>query len=222
MNTGTGGIEVASRKRVVWRNFVAEFLRKIVGHVSYGGGIYAVFMTHETNIFNNEPLYRGVAGTLTKSQKSAVGGRTAIEPGCGGIYEHLMEIIMSMPLEKVSRHSGIIYHRSNQFGNASRQGCTRIGDTKTKGVTETDFDINPALFPQLHELNGKRHTETVDVSPGYIFEVATGRNAFFQCGSDNSQIFLHDFSPATFELKEDMVVGDRGENAGFFKAHVEY
>jgi len=98
VNTCTGSIEIASHKGVVVGDFVAQLLGEIVGDVGNGRGVNAVVVTHEANVLDDEPFYWGVACTFAKTQKSAVCSRTAIEPGGSSIDEHLVKVIVAMPL----------------------------------------------------------------------------------------------------------------------------
>ncbi len=125
-----------------------------------------------------------------------------------------------MPLQETPLHAGIVYHRSNQFRNAAGQSRTWISDSEAEGVTETDLDVNTALLPEFHQFNTKGHAEAVNVGTSYIFEMTAGRNASFQCSSDDAQVLLHDLGPGAVQLIENMVVGDRGKNTGLLQAHL--
>ena len=172
------------------------------------------------DILDEHALDGGVAGALPETQERPVHRAAAVEPGGDAVDQDLVEVIVAVPLQEMARHPGIVDHGPHQLGHAPGQGGAGIRHAVAHGVAQPDLDVDAALFPQLHQLDGEGDAKAVDVGPGDVLEVAPGDNAHVQGGLDDAQVFVHGLFPAPIQLQEDVVIGHRGEDAGFFEAHL--
>ena len=126
---------------------------------------------------------------------------------------------MAVPFHELTGDAGILDHGPHEPGHTPGQRRAGIRHAVAHGVAQPDLDINAAFLPELHELDGERHTKAIDIRPGNIFHVAPGHDPQLQGRLDDGQVVLQGLSAVPLQFHEDMVIGYRGENAGLPQAH---
>ena len=196
-----------------------DFFFKKISHLGDHPGIDAVVPAQEADVFEQQRLDGSVPGTLPEAQQGAVDGRAAVEPGRGGVDKPFVKIVVAVPFQQTAGHPGVFDHGPDQAGHAPGQGGSGIGHPVAHGITEADLDVDARGFPQFHELDGKGNAKTVDVGPSDVFKVAAGGNPQFQRPVDDFQVLVEGLGPVEVELVKNMVIGDRGQDAGFLEFH---
>ena len=144
----------------------------------------------------------------------------AVKPGGGAVHHDLVEVVVAVPLQQVAGNPGVVDHGPHQLGHAPGQGGAGIGHAVAHGVAQAELDVDAALFPQLHQLQGKGHAKAVDVGPGDVFQMAPGFDPHLQGRLDDAQVLVQGLAPVPVELQKDMIVRHGGEDAGLLEAHL--
>ncbi len=215
-------VELLAHEGVVGRNPVVQLPLEILGHVRDGGRVDPVGSALEADVFHEEALDRGVSGALPEAEQRAVRSRASVKPGGRGIDEDLVEVVVAVPFEQAARHSGVVDEGAHQAGNTARKRCARIRNAEAQGVAQPHLDVDPAFFAELHELDGERDAETVNVRPRDVFKVAARLDALVQGGPHDRKVLLECTRPVQLELEKDVVVGNRRQDSRLGETRVHH
>ena len=116
----------------------------------------------------NHSLQGNVAGTLADTQKRTVDGAGAVEPGGGRVGNGFIEVVMSVPLQKLTGHIGVMLQTVDDTRNASGQRRLGVGHAVAHGIAGTDLHRDARLPGEFLQLIYKRHDEAVKVRPGDV------------------------------------------------------
>ncbi len=222
MDSRAGRIELFADERIVGRNTIGQFGFEIFGSIGNRGGVNAVRVPFDADILDDESFDGSIPCPFTEAQQRAVRAAAPIEPGRGGIDDHFVKIIVTVPFKQMSGNPGVINEGSNQFRNTPREGRPGIGNAESQSVAKADLYVDPAFFSQPHQFQSEGNAKTKDIGPGDIFKMAPGDDPSFQGCPDNPQIFLQNGFAVALEFQEDMIIGNRRKDARFFQAHLRH
>ena len=220
MNPRAGDIEVASHKGRHGRNIVADLVLVVVCDLGDHRRIHAVQGAAQRGIFHHHRLQRHVSGALADAEERAVHAAGAVEPGCRGIGDRLVEVVMTVPFKVLALHAGIVLQTVDDAGNAARQRDLGIRHAVTHGVAGPDAHRDSRLIRELHQLVDKGHHKAVEVRPCHVFQVAAGHDAGIEGILHGGKVHLHGFPARLLQFLEDVIVAAGDQDAGLPDAQI--
>jgi hypothetical protein len=124
-----------------------------------------------------------------------------------------VKVVVAVPFQELPGDSRVIDEGPDELVHAPGQGGAGIGHPVAHGVAEPDLDIDARFLPELHQFDGEGDTETVDVRPGDVFEVAPRLDPRVEVGLHDAQVAVHGLSPRLIELQEDVVIRHGGQDS---------
>ena len=207
VDTGFGDVEVPADEGGSGGDVVADFLCEIFGDFGDDGGVHAVCGSSEGGVFHDHGFQRAVAGAFADAQQGAVDAGAAVQPGGGGIGDHLIEVVVAVPFQHGGGDAGVVHETVHDAGDGAGEGCPCIGDAVAHGIAGTDLHGDAALFAELVQLFRKGKHKAVEVGTGDVLEVAAGGDPHFQHVGDDGQVFVQCALPGETHFVVDMVVG---------------
>jgi hypothetical protein len=102
--------------------------------------------------------------------------------------------------------------------DASRQSDVRVADADAHGIRVAHLHLDARLAAAFHQRLDEGEDDAVEVGAGAVFDVAARDDAVGEGGIDDFEVVCDDRFAVRTELLEDVVVGNRGEDAGFAQA----
>ena len=217
---GAGRVEVAAHKRRARGYRVAYLVFEVLGYLGYRREVHAVHSAAQRGVLHRHGLQRAVAGALAYAQQRAVDRGAAVQPRGRGVSDHLVEVVVAVPLQQVRGHVGVVVQAVHYALHAARHRHARVGHAEAQRVAGAYLDGHAALARELHQLRGKGHHEAIEVGAGDVLKVAARAHAVIQRALDYAQVLIQRLPPVHVHLLEDVIVRAADQYAGLLEAHV--
>ena len=173
MDSCTGNIEILSDKRCPRRDSVADLFLVILCNLCDHSCVHAIQCSSKLCIFKYHSFQRCITGTFTDSKQRTVYTACTVQPcGCR-IADCFVEIVMSMELDQFARNSGMYTKAIDNTRNGSWDHGTRIVDTISHRITDSDLHRNLIFFHQMHKFQTERNHESVNIRSCNIFQMTS-------------------------------------------------
>ena len=219
MHAGAGRIEVASDERSARRNGIAHLFFKVVGYIRDDGYVHTVGGTAQGSVLYNHGFQGAVTRAFAYAQKGAVDGGAAVKPCCGGVGDHLVKVVVSVPFELGAGHLGVILQTRDYAGHGARQSNAGVTYTVTESVAGADFYGNTRFARKFHKFDGERHHKAVEVGAGDVLEMAARHDALGQRVLYDAQILVCRLTAGKVHFFENVVIRTAYQNTRFPYTH---
>ena len=216
MDAGTREVKVLAGKRGHRWDRIIRIIFDVTCDFGNVLRMHTIHCSTKGRIFEDHCLNRHISGTFADTEQGAVDGTCAIHPGCRGIDDTFVEIIVAVPFDHIRRHAGIMLQSVDDAGNTSRQRNAGIRNTEAKGVAGSDLNRNAAFARYFHQAAGKRYDKAVKISTRNILKMAAWAKSGFDTVANDAYVFVESLFSGKSHFMENMVIRAADEHTGFF------